>query len=320
MLVRGPRDGVCSPHGARVPTAAMPSRSHSTSAIPHLFATVAPAVIMKSRCVRALLSVFLTASAVSMSMTADAQSTRPSVARESPAALLRQADAAYDVRDFARALQLYRRAYELQRDPTVLFNVGQMYAALEQWSDAAATWRLYLERVPAAPNRASTEAAIRSADEHVQSQRGATSEPRPATGPQPLTNNSDTSAPPPHVQPARTEARQRWPIGAWVVTGIGGTAVVTGAVLLGLYAASVAELESPAHCTARVGGFDCDPDAAPIRDRAQSFATAGTIAMSAGGAAVVGGLVWAIAGRTTELVPVVSVTNADASIRVVGRF
>jgi tetratricopeptide (TPR) repeat protein len=266
--------------------------------------------------VRALVTLSLSASAAVGTVPALAQRTQPVVANEDPNALLRQADAAYDVRDFARALQLYRRAYELQRDETILFNVGRMYAALEQWADAAATWTLYLERVPTAPNRSSTEASIRDAEARMQAQRAS----QQSTGQQQSVNRVDRAvdATPP---PPRTEPRQRWPLGGWVLIGVGGAVTVTGAALLGLYAGAVAELNSPSHCTARpTGGYDCDADAVDIRDRAQTFGTAGTVALTAGGAMVVGGLVWAFAGRTTELVPVVSVSNAGASASVVGRF
>lgn len=274
---------------------------------------------------RAVVTLSISASAAALSTNALAQSAQPVVANEDPNALLRQADAAYDVRDFARALQLFRRAYELQRDPTILFNVGRMYAALEQWTDAAATWTLYLERVSNAPNRASTEASIRDAEARAQAQRagqqsaGQQSANQQNTAPQraPRDERAVEQGPP----PPRTEPRQRWPLGGWVLTGVGGAVTVTGAVLLGLYGASVAELNGPAHCTARLGGgYDCDADAVGIRDRAQTFGTAGSVALSAGGAMVVGGLVWAFAGRTTEMVPVVSVGHAGASVGVAGRF
>lgn len=264
---------------------------------------------------RALIALSVTASAAMHSTTALAQRAQPVVANEDPNALLHQADAAYDVRDFARALQLYRRAYELQRDPTILFNVGRMYAALEQWTDAAATWTLYLERVSNAPNRASTEASIRDAEARARAQ--STSQ----QGPNPQRADRDQRSVAQRSPPPRTEPRQRWPLGGWVLTGVGGAVTVTGAVLLGLYGATVTELNSPAHCTARGdGGYNCDADAAGIRDRAQNFGTAGSVALSAGGAMVVGGLVWAFAGRTTEMVPVVSMVNAGASVGVVGRF
>jgi tetratricopeptide (TPR) repeat protein len=269
---------------------------------------------------RAVVALSIAASAEALSTNALAQRAQPVVANEDPNALLRQADAAYEVRDFARALQLFRRAYELQRDPTILFNVGRMYAALEQWTDAAATWTLYLERVSNAPNRASTEAAIRDAEARAQAQRaGQQSASQQNTAPQsaPRDERVVEQGPP----PPRTEPRQRWPLGGWVLTGIGGAVTVTGAVLLGLYGVSVAELNSPAHCTPRAGGgYDCDADAVGIRDRAQTFGTAGSVALSVGGAMVVGGLVWAFAGRTTEMVPVVSVGHAGASVGVVGRF
>lgn len=263
--------------------------------------------------VRAWLAAWIAASGAALSLPAHAQRAQPVAQPEDPLVVLRQADAAYDVRDFARALQLYRRAYEQQQDPTILFNVGRMYASLEQWADAAATWTLYLERVPNAPNRAATEAMIRDAEARVQAQRASANN----------INNTNTTqgtvTPPP---PVRMESRTRWPVGGWALTGVGGAATVTGAVLLGLYGAAVAELNSPANCTPRSNGagFDCDPGAVAIRDRAQTFGTAGTITLSAGGAMLVGGLVWAFAGRTTERVPVVSVTQTSASIAVVGRF
>jgi tetratricopeptide (TPR) repeat protein len=223
-------------------------------------------------------------------------------------ALLRQADAAFEVRDFARALQLFRRAYERQQDPTILYNVATMYAALEQWADAIATWRLYLERVPDAPNRPTTLASIRDAEARLRS------------APTGVVPPHTVVTPPVVTPPAQTfSTRTRWPVGAWVTTAVGGASAVTGAVLLGLYAGAVAELESPANCSRRTGGgFDCEPGALAIRDRAQSLGTAGAITISVGGAALVGGLVWAFAGRTSERVPVVTVSSAG--ITVVGSF
>lgn len=261
--------------------------------------------------VRAWIAAWIAASGAALSLPAHAQRAQPVAQAEDPLVVLRQADAAYDVRDFARALQLYRHAYELQQDPTILFNVGRMYASLEQWADAAATWTLYLERVPNAPNRAATEAMIRDAEARVQAQRASTT-----------TANTNTQVAITPLPPPRVESRTRWPVGGWALTGVGGAATVTGAVLLGLYGAAVAELNSPANCTPRSNGvgFDCEPGAVAIRDRAQTLGTAGTITLSAGGAMLVGGLVWAFAGRTTERVPVVSVTQTSASIAVVGRF
>jgi tetratricopeptide (TPR) repeat protein len=223
-------------------------------------------------------------------------------------ALLRQADAAFEVRDFARALQLFRRAYERQQDPTILYNVATMYAALEQWSDAIATWRLYLERVPDAPNRATTLASIRDAEARLRAAPTTAVPTPPVVSPPLVTPRAETFA-----------TRTRWPVGAWVTTAVGGASAITGAVLLGLYASAVAELESPANCSRRTGGgFDCEPDALAIRNRAQSLGTAGAITMSVGGAALVGGLVWALAGRSSERVPIV--TMSSAGITVVGSF
>jgi tetratricopeptide (TPR) repeat protein len=224
-------------------------------------------------------------------------------------ALLRQADAAFEVSDFESALRLYQQAYQSRQDATILNNVARMQARLGRWRDAADTWRRYLERVPDAPNRAETEVAIRDAEARAAS----------ATSAVATTNVAPTVTV--SAAPATSERSvTRWPVGAWVMTGVGGASVIAGAVMLGLYSGAVSELQRPENCAPRAGGgFDCEPAAASIRDRASAFGTAGAVALSAGGAMVVGGLVWAFAGRTTERAAV-TVSFGFDGLAVAGRF
>jgi tetratricopeptide (TPR) repeat protein len=237
----------------------------------------------------------------------------PSEPRQDPRALLQQADSAYDVRDYERALSLYRRAYEQLRDPSILFNVGRMLEALSRWSDAADTWALYLERLPDAPNRAETERAIREARARIRSA------PEVAT-PVARSVSSSRVAPPALPAPSAPSA-PRGGVGPWILVGVGGAAAVTGAVFTGLYASSVAELNGPAHCTPDgQGRFDCDPSAVTIRDRAVLQGTVGAIALGAGGAAAVGGLLWWITGRSAEATVVVAPRADGGSLSFFRRF
>jgi tetratricopeptide (TPR) repeat protein len=66
----------------------------------------------------------------------------------------------YDVGDFQAALTAFKRAYLNYEDPAFLFNIAQCQRVLGDKTEALRTYRIYLQKVPNAPNRVDVERVI----------------------------------------------------------------------------------------------------------------------------------------------------------------
>ncbi len=66
----------------------------------------------------------------------------------------------YALGEFEDAAREFREAYRLREEPAILFNIGQAYRQMRQWSQAYFHYRQYLSKKPDAPNRAETESLI----------------------------------------------------------------------------------------------------------------------------------------------------------------
>ncbi|MBL8685732.1 MAG: hypothetical protein JNK05_41535 [Myxococcales bacterium] len=242
----------------------------------------------------------------------------------STVSLLRQADAAYDVSDYGTALSLYQAAYRQAQEPTILNNVARVQARLGRWQDAVDTWQRFLERMPSAPNRVQVEASIRDAQLHAEQERQNAERQRQVNASVTSNATQGNSGVVPRAEVAPRDAARPpipVPIGAWVTVGVGGAAMIGGGVLLGLHASAVAELQRAENCAPNgAGGFNCEPSARDIHSRAQTMGTAGAIVLSVGGAAAIGGVVWAIVGRRSESPSSVRAWITPNSVVVGGRF
>src|SRR5690242_1748748 len=63
----------------------------------------------------------------------------------------------YNLRNFDRALQQFKAAYETMPDPALLFNIGQCHHALGHLDEALFSYRAYLHQLPDTPNRDAVE-------------------------------------------------------------------------------------------------------------------------------------------------------------------
>ncbi len=75
-------------------------------------------------------------------------------------ALFEQGNQHYHLGEFAKALELYKRAYRLKALPAFLFNIAQCHRKLEQYKEAVAMYQSYLVGVPDAPNKGLVESLI----------------------------------------------------------------------------------------------------------------------------------------------------------------
>lgn len=134
----------------------------------------------------------------------------------------------YENGEFEDALSSFRRAYELTGSPDLLYNIATVSDRLRRDEEALEAYEGYLEARPTSADRehvASRIDVLRQAikasrraelDAEIEARAAAIEAAARVKAERPLTQ---------HVGPGP---------GPWITIGVGGAAVVTGAVLLGL--------------------------------------------------------------------------------------
>lgn len=219
------------------------------------------------------------------------------VDRDRALALFRESDVHYKRGEFERAVQLLREAYTLHPEPLLLYNLGRALEGLGDFEDAIEAYERYLN--------ADTEIADRGAIERriatLRKQVARTRTPPPGADDRTTPPVSDIRTAPPasdarateaelRLDPSRDEVRakpQRLP---WVIAG-GGGVVLGGGVLLGYLsqARHDAAVDEPVQTEAQ-----------KLQEEARTFATAANVAFVVGGAAVIGGVTWALLERRKD--------------------
>jgi tetratricopeptide (TPR) repeat protein len=74
--------------------------------------------------------------------------------------MFEQAEIHFHVQEFDKALNLYRMAYKIKPLPGFLFNMGQCQRHLGKYKEALFSYKIFLERIPDAPNRKQVEQLI----------------------------------------------------------------------------------------------------------------------------------------------------------------
>jgi tetratricopeptide (TPR) repeat protein len=217
-------------------------------------------------------------------------------------ALYERGTAHYNLGEWRPALDDFKEAYRLKRDPAFLFNLAQCYRQLGEPAQAQLEYRAYLREAPEAPNRAEVERLVVSMDEAVKAQKAqepptGTKPPRDAsvagagTGATSAAAAAPVSAPAPLAAAIPLVNRERSRDGhAKRVAGI--VLLAGGAATIALGGAFVG-LAKAANDDAGARGV-YDPRA---EDRRDAFQTADAVCFVVGGAAVVAGAALTIAGR-----------------------
>ena len=96
--------------------------------------------------------------------------------------------------------------------------------------------------------------------------------------------------------------------GPWITIGVGGAAVVTGAILVGLGQRDQKNVESavPGSSYAMVE---------EMADRGPRRTKAGVALMAVGGAGIIGGIIWQLTGGHEEAMPEVSIGPTGISVK-----
>lgn len=191
----------------------------------------------------------------------------------------------YDDKNYDAAIAQFREAYK--RDCSkhdLLIIISRAYELKGDRVEALKALEMYLERVPNSPDASTHRNGIESLKRQI-----AAAPPPTVTAPPP---SATTTAPPP------AEVREHTVL-PWLVVGLGGAAVITGAIFL-VAAPKVPSncSESSGSCMARPTTGDPMKDGAQLaNDRAQAGTsvgdrTGGLIAIISGAGVIGIGLLW----------------------------
>ena len=216
---------------------------------------------------------------------------------------------AYDLREYDRAIEEFKRAYELAPAPGLLYNIAQAYRLKGDAAEALSFYRQYLQKDPAAKNRADVEKRIAElereiADEAARAERERLERERlereraaaaghEGAGP---TGAGPGPAGPPGGGGPRPE-RRRSPLRlTGLITAVSGGLVLGGGVY---FAQRARKSWDQVNAHADAGGT-WGPEWDDRYARAETEELAGTILLIAGGAAVGTGVLLFVLGTRAD--------------------
>jgi tetratricopeptide (TPR) repeat protein len=209
---------------------------------------------------------------------------------------------AFDLGAYDEAIAEYSAAYRIKDDPALLYNLGQAHRLANHPLDAIHFYRMYLTKVPDAPNR--DEVASKLADlqrevdrQRAAEQRKADEQQRAAAAERAANNSAHVSVTAPTAPPdgAVTQAapqptnRKLMIAGA---TGVGiGVAALAGGLACGVLARQSSDDLTRAGQTMQP--FDSSKQSAGKTEQAAEIAL-----LAVGGVVAVTGIVLLVVGRT----------------------
>ena len=230
-----------------------------------------------------------------------------------------EADAHYAAGRYDKAIESFRKAYELSNKAALLFNIANAYERNGDYQEAADYLSRYAESSVATDissikeriKRLETNAAEKLQREIDEKNRAKEKDEAP-----PVVNTTPTGPKRPIIEPARSgETRSR--TSAWVLLGVG-AAIVTGGVVTGVVSRSIGN-DARDLCS---GDNVCPDDASSDLDRERNLGIAADITMGVGVLTAGVGLYLLLrADRGNDSKALAFTPSSDgASVSYVGRF
>ncbi len=198
-----------------------------------------------------------------------------------------------DESNYDKAISYFNDAYSIDCSRhAILPIIATTYERKGDKAEAVRALEEYLRRVPNAADREQVERRIKNLNDQVAREApppsSASSAPAPTAAP-------SATVPPEPVAPTSSpvsagpaqDAPHNASAGPWIVTGIGGAALITGVVLYVVGSGDVSSALSS--CPTR---SNCSPDVASQGNDGRTLKTAGAIAGGVGLGAVAAGLLW----------------------------
>jgi tetratricopeptide (TPR) repeat protein len=195
-------------------------------------------------------------------------------------ALFEQGRAAYRDGQFAESVKLFTKAYALQPEPVLLYNLARSEEGLGDYPAAVDAYERYLVQAKDVKDRGSIEQRVATLRKSMAEKERLARERDEAERAKQQAPKSDASA---GGGPAPQAASPSpWP---WALFGVGAAGVVVGGILGGV-------------ALSKNGNADSAPsqlEASDGRSSAEGLALGSTIALIAGGTIAGVGLIWGIA-------------------------
>jgi tetratricopeptide (TPR) repeat protein len=208
----------------------------------------------------------------------------------------------YENGEFEAALSSFRRAYELTGSPDLLYNIATVSDRMRRDEEALEAYEGYLEARPKSADREHVAGRIDVLRQAIEARRRAELNAEIETRTAAIEAAARVKAERPltqHVGPGP---------GPWITIGVGGAAIVTGAVLVGLGQRDQNQVENAAPGSSYSSVEE-------MADRGPRRTKAGVALMAVGGAGLVGGIIWQLTGGHEEAVPEVRIGPTGISVR-----
>jgi tetratricopeptide (TPR) repeat protein len=203
--------------------------------------------------------------------------------------------------EFEVSAALLRQAYALYPEPNLLYNLGRSLESVGDAKGAVEAFRKYLDTNAKIDDRGAIERRIKTLEAEIaERERREQTDKRPEPPP-----------PPPQPVPKISQPAERPPEPGlsplpWIVIG-GGVALIGGGALFGVQA-------SDRHDQAVTEPTGLE--AQRLQDSAKSRATLANVLFIAGGAAVIGGVIWEIRDRKHRRDTVVRASGSAIQLEV----
>jgi tetratricopeptide (TPR) repeat protein len=215
---------------------------------------------------------------------------------------------AYEAGNFRVALERFQRAYDLTREPDLLYNVATAADRLREDRIALDAYRAYLAARPSSTDRAQVTGRIAILEEQLRQ------EEREEAAEETERAQREAEQRALREQLAQRPSSDPGPV-PWILTGGGAALVLAGIALVVVAALDEACVEAPAGCVE-------DPTAPrweeveERNDRVPIFQAVGGVLMGVGAAVAIGGAVWggSAGGSSAE------VSVGPGSVHLRGRF
>ena len=200
-------------------------------------------------------------------------------------ALFEQGRAAYRDGQFAESVKLFTKAYALQPEPVLLYNLARSQEGLGDYPAAVDAYERYLAQAKDVKDRGSIEqrvATLRKSiaeKERLGRERDEAERAKEQAKPRPAGEGGEPTA--------QTASPSPWP---WALVGVGAAGVVVGGILGGVALSKNSSAD----------GAPSQLEASDGRSSAEGLALGSTIAFIAGGAIAGVGLIWGIADVATS--------------------
>jgi len=198
-----------------------------------------------------------------------------------------------DESNYDKAISYFNDAYSI--DCSVHAILPIIATAYERKGDKAAAvvaLEEYLRRVPAAADREHVERRIKNLNDQLAHEAppasAASSAPAASAAPSEAPPPQPSAAPPtPAAIAAAPEEQPKASAGPWIVTGLGGAAIIGGVVMFIVGSSDISSASSA--CPSRML---CVPSVASQGNTGRTLETVGVVVGGVGIGAVVAGLVW----------------------------